>query len=93
MTAGVATRAAGVMGISGVAQIFNLPYRRIAFGKAWASSTGLGIFYALRIANPRYGAERQSRNQKGVNHGWTRMDTDKKETNWHLEVGNGHSVW
>ena len=37
-----------------VAQICNLPYRRIAFGKALANPQRHGVAHPWRIANPRY---------------------------------------
>jgi len=37
-----------------VAQICNLPYRRVALGKASNSSGDFENFNGLRIANPRY---------------------------------------
>ncbi|MBI4663608.1 MAG: hypothetical protein HY735_32810 [Verrucomicrobia bacterium] len=50
----------------GVAQIFNLPYRRIA--SCWASKRldALAWSSALPIANRRYSAVRRSRNQNGA---------------------------
>jgi hypothetical protein len=38
-----------------VAQIFNLPYRRIAFGRAPGHPVPWYIIHGPRIANPRYG--------------------------------------
>jgi hypothetical protein len=41
--------------VAGVAQIFNLPYRRIAFGKALKGFEGARIAKASQIPNLRYG--------------------------------------
>src|SRR5881394_3640091 len=52
-----------------VAQICNLLYRRLAVGRAFSGDT-------VRIANPRYGTARRSRNQNDPTtdeHGWTRI--------------------
>ena len=37
-----------------VAQICNLPYRRVALGRAFGGSGDFEIFNGQRIANPRY---------------------------------------
>lgn len=37
-----------------VAQICNLPYRRVALGRASEVAASLGILSGLRIENPRY---------------------------------------
>ena len=48
-----------------VAQFFNLPYRRIIFGRMLDRSQALARCDATQITNLRYGPARQSRNQNG----------------------------
>src|SRR5258708_7395126 len=46
-----------------VAQIFNLPYRRLAVGRAWDSSHASAFPNVWQSATLRYSAARQRRNQ------------------------------